>query len=333
MFVSYVSFILTFQCKEQDADMLEKACMAVEHAAKGGDVHPEVLFNVAKQWKWLYDDYHHRQDRSHDDNHANQQQQQPQENPPQMVQQFHPPPNVPICTAYGLPPQMPQGLRHNYHMGYPDYIPIDPYLVNVNVGIRGFRPRQQHVVGDRRLPVHRPPMGQDARLQWTVPQLCLPHQSACFYHPQQAGNMAPRQALQALPQGNNPMGQPQLGHFNAPGGVGRNGHPLPPSQGPPVIHVGQTMAPPQQPDPGIVYLHAAYRCGMLAIDILKPRLHDERPQSRFSSHPPYGEDIKWLMKIAMKLGELMSVRTFFNFIIRKLVYTSLVLCSFISFAP
>lgn len=297
------------QCKEQDAEMLEKACLAVEHAAKGGDVHPEVLFNVAQQWKWLYDEYHHRQDRNHDEsNHGNQQQQQqppPQENSqPPAAQPYHPPPSVPICSAYGIPPQMPQGLRHNYHIGYPDYVPIDPYLVNVNVGIRGFRPRAQHVVGDRRLPVHRAPMAQDNRLQWTVPQLCLPHQSACFYHPQQAGNMAPRQALQpAIAQANNPMGQPQVGHFSAHGGVGRNGHPLPPNQGPPpMIHVGQSLAPHQQPDPGIVYLHAAYRCGMLAIDILKPRLHDERPQSRFSSHPPYGEDIKWLMKIAMKLG-------------------------------
>ncbi|KAJ8022267.1 Zinc finger SWIM domain-containing protein 8 [Holothuria leucospilota] len=296
------------QCKEQDAEMLEKACLAVEHAAKGGDVHPEVLFNVARQWKWLYDEYHHRQERrNQNEGEGNQQpqenQQQPQQQqqqPQQQMLQFHPP-NVPICAAYGLPPQLPQGMRHNYHIGYPDYVPIDPYLQHVNVGIRGFRPRQ-HVVGDRRLPVHRAAMSQDARLHWNVPQLCLPHQSACFYHPQSGGTLPPHQAMQPLPQASNNMGQPQLGHFNIHGGVRRNGHPLPPNQAPPILHVGQAVPPHQQPDPGIVYLHAAYRSGMLAIDILKPRLHDERTQARFSTHPPYGEDIKWLMKIAMKLG-------------------------------
>ncbi|KAG8552151.1 hypothetical protein GDO81_004419 [Engystomops pustulosus] len=43
------------QCKEQDNLMLEKACMAVEDAAKGGGVYPEVLFEVAHQWYWLYE--------------------------------------------------------------------------------------------------------------------------------------------------------------------------------------------------------------------------------------------------------------------------------------
>lgn len=35
--------------------MLEKACLAVEEAAKGGGVYPEVLFEVAHQWYWLYE--------------------------------------------------------------------------------------------------------------------------------------------------------------------------------------------------------------------------------------------------------------------------------------
>lgn len=39
----------------QDNLMLEKACMAVEEAAKGGGVYPEVLFEVAHQWFWLYE--------------------------------------------------------------------------------------------------------------------------------------------------------------------------------------------------------------------------------------------------------------------------------------
>jgi len=34
--------------------MLEKACVTVESAAKGGGVCPEVLFDVARQWFSLY---------------------------------------------------------------------------------------------------------------------------------------------------------------------------------------------------------------------------------------------------------------------------------------
>lgn len=47
-------FILIFQCKEQSEAMLEKACVTVEHTAKGGGVYPEVLFQVAKYWYELY---------------------------------------------------------------------------------------------------------------------------------------------------------------------------------------------------------------------------------------------------------------------------------------
>lgn len=42
------------QCKEQNQSILEKACLAVENAAKDGGVYPEVLFMVARQWYMLY---------------------------------------------------------------------------------------------------------------------------------------------------------------------------------------------------------------------------------------------------------------------------------------
>ena len=43
------------QCKDQGSDLLEQACMAVESAAGGGGVYPEVLFEVAKLWEYLYE--------------------------------------------------------------------------------------------------------------------------------------------------------------------------------------------------------------------------------------------------------------------------------------
>lgn len=39
-----------YQCREQSWDMLERACQAVEQAADGGGVFPEVLFEVARHW-------------------------------------------------------------------------------------------------------------------------------------------------------------------------------------------------------------------------------------------------------------------------------------------
>lgn len=42
------------QCKEQSDQMLERACITVESAAKGGGVYPEVLFQVARYWYELY---------------------------------------------------------------------------------------------------------------------------------------------------------------------------------------------------------------------------------------------------------------------------------------
>ena len=39
-----------YQCREQSWDMLERACQAVEQAAEGGGVFPEVLFEVARHW-------------------------------------------------------------------------------------------------------------------------------------------------------------------------------------------------------------------------------------------------------------------------------------------
>ena len=43
------------QCKEQGSELLKEACIAVETAARGGGVYPEVLFEIAKHWEYLYE--------------------------------------------------------------------------------------------------------------------------------------------------------------------------------------------------------------------------------------------------------------------------------------
>lgn len=50
------------------------------------------------------------------------------------------------------------------------------------------------------------------------------------------------------------------------------------------------------------YLLMAYRVGMLALETLARRVHDDRPQAKYARNPPYGEDVKWLLRISKKLG-------------------------------
>lgn len=50
------------------------------------------------------------------------------------------------------------------------------------------------------------------------------------------------------------------------------------------------------------YLLTAYRVGMLAMETLARRVHDDRPQAKYARNPPYGEDVKWLLRISKHLG-------------------------------
>lgn len=50
------------------------------------------------------------------------------------------------------------------------------------------------------------------------------------------------------------------------------------------------------------YLLTAYRVGMLALETLARRVHDDRPQAKYARNPPYGEDVKWLLRISKHLG-------------------------------
>ncbi len=67
---------------------------------------------------------------------------------------------------------------------------------------------------------------------------------------------------------------------------------------------GETDAGLGGPNPAqLRHLLPVYRVGMLAMETLAKRVHDDRPQTKYSRNPPYGEDVKWLLGIAMKLGE------------------------------
>ena len=71
---------------------------------------------------------------------------------------------------------------------------------------------------------------------------------------------------------------------------------------------GGAVAPPganvsEQNSAAHNYLLAAYRVGMLAMETLARRVHDDRPLTKYARNPPHGEDVKWLLSLAMKLGK------------------------------
>lgn len=74
-------------------------------------------------------------------------------------------------------------------------------------------------------------------------------------------------------------------------------------QGPPPPAAPVRQRHPHQFSPAqLRYLMAAYNVGMLAMETLARRVHDDRPQAKYARDPPYGEDVKWLLRVSKKLG-------------------------------
>lgn len=67
--------------------------------------------------------------------------------------------------------------------------------------------------------------------------------------------------------------------------------------------IGTRQRHPHQFSPTqLRYLLSAYNIGMLALETLARRVHDDRPQAKYARNPPYGEDVKWLLRISKRLG-------------------------------
>ncbi|XP_055370716.1 zinc finger SWIM domain-containing protein 8 homolog [Condylostylus longicornis] len=368
------------QCKEQSDQMLERACITVETAAKGGGVYPEVLFQVAHYWYELYLRNTPNSEREeHDINdvdhsvslsaliesqaeQAQQQQQQVQQSGPpqagmppsqQVVVTTAPPPFQQGVTTiapigigpYGAPYSFCQGIYHHHNISYPGnqmqmYIsagPPQPYQ---------YAPQPPQQTASQppnvaQVPPY-PPPGSFAPMQHPPP-------------PQSYGQPIPCQA-------NGPVvGAPQPGQPGAYGQIPSqmqvNTSSVPPPQmqqsmqyygqsmallpPPPQVMVPQSQAqqnsqqsnsgqsssvrgqpnhhgliypmvqqpsmqrqrhPHQFTQTQLRYLLAAYNVGMLAMETLARRVHDDRPQAKYARNPPYGEDVKWLLRISKKLG-------------------------------
>lgn len=321
------------QCKEQSDRMLERSCLTVEQAAKGGGVYPEVLFQVARYWYELYlrntpggemepneqHDYFNVNIMSLMDTGDMQQQAQPPPpaNPPVVVSATPPQPyqqTVTTLAPIGIAPYGPysfpcQGI---YHQNIPYqanqmqmYISTPPQFQYPPPPPHNNPPQQQP--GSYQQPMN-------ASYQPMPPHPLVPPQG---YNPSQYPQV-PVQVQVPPPQPNQQQLQQNLQYYGAQGVPmqpqapqqsqqqqpprPQPGHGYPPYAVPPTTPPVRPRHPHQFTPTQLRYLLAAYNAGMLALETLARRVHDDRPQAKYARNPPYGEDVKWLLRISKRLG-------------------------------
>uniref|UniRef100_A0A3Q3RXJ1 Zinc finger, SWIM-type containing 8 n=1 Tax=Mastacembelus armatus TaxID=205130 RepID=A0A3Q3RXJ1_9TELE len=329
------------QCKEQDNVMLEKACMAVEEAAKGGGVYPEVLFEVAHQWYWLYEQSvggGSGQQRESSgrcganggsgrrpvesscgalDSGTN------MESPgvATVTASVTAAAVVPVIsvgsTIYQSHAMPGQAIAHPHTQGLHPYTTIQAHLPTVCTPQYLGHPLQ-HVPRPTVFPVSgtaypqgmhpafigaqypfsvatgpQPPMAATAV---TFPGVPVPSMTQIAVHPYHTetglplsttvavGSVHSGPTIQAIQGASLPSLSSQPGSLvSTPFPAEDEQHSQPVSQ------------------QGLHYLHSAYRVGMLALEMLGRRAHNDHPNN-FSRSPPYTEDVKWLLGLAAKLG-------------------------------
>ncbi|GCB73441.1 hypothetical protein scyTo_0002545 [Scyliorhinus torazame] len=330
------------QCKEQDNTMLEKACMAVEEAAKGGGVYPEVLFEVAHQWYWLYEQTAgggSQQQReisaiggrgSHEAGRAATEHSPLTEGSATVTV-------AATVTATAVVPVITVGsamfqqhtiagaaIAHPHGQIFPTnpalthpYTTIQTHIPSVcNAAYLGHpiqhvpRPAIFPVAGAAYPQMH--PAFIGAQYPYTVATTTHPAMAAppvtfagvpvptmtpMAVHPYQTDPNLPLASTVAV-------ASVQAGTtFQAVQGASM---PTLTTQGPSIVAPTFPTEDEQHSQPvspqGLHYLHSAYRVGMLALEMLGRRAHNDHPNNYFSRSPPYTEDVKWLLGLATRLG-------------------------------
>uniref|UniRef100_A0A665UPG1 SWIM-type domain-containing protein n=1 Tax=Echeneis naucrates TaxID=173247 RepID=A0A665UPG1_ECHNA len=327
------------QCKEQDNVMLEKACMAVEEAAKGGGVYPEVLFEVAHQWYWLYEQSvgggstQQRETSGRCGANGGSGRRPPESNCSVLdggtnmesqgvatvtasvsaaavvpvisvgstIYQSHtiPGPAMAHPHGQGLHPYTtiqahlptvctPQYLGHPMqHVPRPTVFPGAAYPQGMHPAFIGAQYPFSVAAGPQ------PPMAATAV---TFPGVPVPSMTQIAVHPYHTETGLPLSTTVAV-------GSVHAG----PTIQAIQGASLPPLSSQPASLVSapfpaedeQHSQPISQQ--GLHHLHSAYRVGMLALEMLGRRAHNDHPNN-FSRSPPYTEDVKWLLGLAARLG-------------------------------
>uniref|UniRef100_A0AAR2J2Z4 SWIM-type domain-containing protein n=1 Tax=Pygocentrus nattereri TaxID=42514 RepID=A0AAR2J2Z4_PYGNA len=314
------------QCKEQDNVMLEKACMAVEEAAKGGGVYPEVLFEVAHQWYWLYEQTvgggsaGQREGPSRCGANGGAGRRPPEGGCAAVtasvtaaavvpvisvgstIYQSHTLPGSAMAHTQGLHPYTtiqahlptvctPQYLGHQLpHVPRPAVFPVSgsTYPQGMHPAFIGAQYPFSVASGPH------PPMAATAV---TFPGVPVPSMTQIAVHPYHTadatlplsttvavGGVHSGSTIQAI------QGASLPGLSSQPASLVSTPFP---------VEDEQHSQPISQQ--GLHYLHSAYRVGMLALEMLGRRAHNDHPNN-FSRSPPYTEDVKWLLGLAARLG-------------------------------
>ncbi|CAF0912729.1 unnamed protein product [Didymodactylos carnosus] len=368
------------QCKEQNGDMLERACLTIENASKDGSVYLEVLFDVAKRWYEMYYDatgdpltsdddtqtpssanYCFNNSNTNDNsslstssstitltNNNNNTNYVPQQNYNAPVDLCN---TVDILPSYPIYASAPMQNNYTYHSqnnhtnnyiyqstSLPPPIPINyhpyPHFPFVPIPIQ-FSSQPQTTITNTYLTA--PFLPTTAFQQQTSAQsppqspynqnhqVFVPtQQQATTYpmHTSYTANQIPIQVYsnhhhqqQQLPNSSILLAQPSGSYSN------NNIRSIPITQ----INTAEqqqqstivTAAPAFTPvinNTSIVaassehvsnhrrYLVNAFRVGMVAMSTLARRSIDERRGELNSPTPRHGEDVKWLLKVALKLG-------------------------------
>uniref|UniRef100_A0A674DB40 Zinc finger, SWIM-type containing 8 n=1 Tax=Salmo trutta TaxID=8032 RepID=A0A674DB40_SALTR len=330
------------QCKEQDNVMLEKACMAVEEAAKGGGVYPEVLFEVAHQWYWLYEQTvgggsgaqregpgrcranggagRRPPETGHGvtDNSGNME----SSGVATVTASVTAAAVVPVIsvgsTIYQSHALPGSAMAHPHSQGLHPYTTIQAHLPTVCTPQYLGHPLQ-HVPRPTVFPLSGGAYPQGMHPAFIGAQ--YPFSVATGPHPPMAatavsfpGIPVPSMTQIAVHPYHTETGLP-LSTTVAVGGVHSGttiqaiqGSSLPGMSSQPVSLVSAPFPSEEeqhsQPisQQGLHYLHSAYRVGMLALEMLGRRAHNDHPNN-FSRSPPYTEDVKWLLGLAARLGE------------------------------
>uniref|UniRef100_A0A8C1LF64 Zinc finger, SWIM-type containing 8 n=1 Tax=Cyprinus carpio TaxID=7962 RepID=A0A8C1LF64_CYPCA len=324
------------QCKEQDNVMLEKACMAVEEAAKGGGVYPEVLFEVAHQWYWLYEQtvgggsgaQREGSGRCRANGGAGR-------TPPEgscgildntgamdpsgvaavtttvtaaavvpvisvgsTIYQSHALPGSAMGHAQGLHPYTtiqthlptvctPQYLGHPLqHIPRPAVFPVSgaAYPQGMHPAFIGAQYPFSVATGPH------PPMAATAV---TFPGVPMPSMTQIAVHPYHTAEALSTTVAAGVHSGSTIQAIQGASH------PGLSSQPASLVSAPFPVEDEQHSQPVSQQ--GLHYLHSAYRVGMLALEMLGRRAHNDHPNN-FSRSPPYTEDVKWLLGLAARLG-------------------------------
>ena len=344
------------QCKEQSNDMLERACLAVESAAKGGGVYPEVLFEVARKWYELYEESlqernqrngHHRQrnnanmgpinnmisndlqpiisnglnplnaNAGHslpDQSHLIISERQSQYDPlmagapqPSNVLPLTaaannstvqlPLPCPPLACAPTGPFPMPPHPNNTYPFGY--YQSIPPYPQTNPLPF-------QYISSAPSCPSYAYPFYPNAVTTTANMQHVRGVMPPIMFQSHQ-----PLMSTVTVAQnGQSPFPRPHIITIT----TSASGHPQQ------TIHMNASMHSlsnqhqqqlQQLNQRQLGYLLSAYRVGMLAMETLARRVHDDRPQAKYARNPSYGEDVKWLLSVAKKLGKTYIINCYY----------------------